>query len=123
MRMLRPHLASAPMFADRVERQRADGYRLLVAWRSTKAVALAGWRVQENLLRGRHLYVDDLVTCPEDRSHGLGARLLAALAEEGRTLSCTALVLDTAVENTDAQRFYARENLRHTGLHFSKSLA
>lgn len=119
---LRPHLASPEEFLSRVTRQVANGYRLLVAWQGDAAAALAGWRVQENLVYGRHLYVDDLVTRPESRGLRLGAQLLAALVMEGRGLGCAKLVLDTALHNTVAQHFYAREGLRHTALRFSVDL-
>jgi hypothetical protein len=61
MRELRPHLKNEADFVERVSRMRADGYRLLAAMDHGQAVALAGYRVQENLIYGRFLYVDDLV--------------------------------------------------------------
>ncbi len=123
MRLLRPHLPSAEVFMERVARQQTEGYRILVALPDGKVTALAGWRIQDNLVHGRHIYVDDLVTRPECRGQGWGAHLLAALGSEATRQGCTKLVLDTALGNADAQRFYRREGFRNTALKFAKDLA
>jgi ribosomal protein S18 acetylase RimI-like enzyme len=123
MRLLRPHLTSVEMFVAQLARQRLNGYRLLVVWDAEDAVALAGWRVQENFVYGLYLYVDDLVTRPDSRGQAFGGRLLAKLAEEGRALGCSRLVLDTATTNIAAQRFYTRQGLRNQSLGFSSSLS
>lgn len=122
MRELRPALAHEREFAARVARQREAGYRLLAAWRSMLAVALAGYRVQENLLHGRHIYVDDLVALASERSHGHGARLLQAVMDQGRTLGCGKLVLGANLANARAHRFYYRQGMLATGLGFTMTL-
>jgi GNAT superfamily N-acetyltransferase len=123
MVLLRPHLADADELVARVARQRGDGYRLLAAWRGGKPVALAGWRITENLVHGRFLYVDDLVAGEEERRRGLGARLLDAVAAEGRRAGCRRLVLDTAIDNFLGHRFYYRQGLLARALRFSRELA
>ncbi len=123
MAQLRPHLASAEEFVARVARQRAEGYRLLAAWRDGVAVALAGYRTEENLIHGRFLYVDDLVAAETERRQGLGARLLDAVAGEGRRLGCRRLVLDTALDNVLGHRFYYRQGLVARALRFSREIA
>ncbi len=123
MAQLRPHLASAEEFVARVARQRAEGYRLLAAWRDGVAVALAGYRTEENLIHGRFLYVDDLVTAETERRQRLGARLLDAVAGEGRRLGCRRLVLDTALDNVLGHRFYYRQGLVARALRFSREIA
>lgn len=62
MRQLRPHLADPADFTARVRRMAAQRYRLLGAWRGDEPLALAGYRLDENLIYGSFLYVDDLVT-------------------------------------------------------------
>ncbi|MGA3004683.1 MAG: hypothetical protein ABSE20_23490, partial [Acetobacteraceae bacterium] len=52
MHLLRPHLTSAEELGVRVRRQAEAGYRILAAWRDTEPVGLAGYRPQENLIRG-----------------------------------------------------------------------
>jgi GNAT superfamily N-acetyltransferase len=122
MRELRPHLVSAEEFGTRVRRQRKDSYRLLAAWDDGKAVGIAGWRVQENLIRGRFCYVDDLVVAEGFRSGGLGARLLDAVADEARGLGLSRLVLDTAIDNVLGQRFYFRYGMLPAGMRFGIAL-
>ena len=119
MRELRPHLTEAAAFLDRVRRQQGDGYHLLAAWDDGNPVGLAGWRVQENLLRGRFGYVDDLVVRADVRRSGLGARLLDAVAEAARALGLAQLVLDTGIDNVLGQRFYFRYGMLPGALRFA----
>ncbi|MGH7095109.1 MAG: GNAT family N-acetyltransferase, partial [Stellaceae bacterium] len=113
-------LASADELVARVRRQRDAGYRLLGVWRGAVPVALAGYRFEENLIHGRFVYVDDLVTAAEERGNGHGARLLDAVAAIGRDAGCGRLVLDTALDNVLAHRFYYRQGLLARALRFSR---
>jgi ribosomal protein S18 acetylase RimI-like enzyme len=103
MQPLRPHLHDEMDFADRISRMCAENYHLLAVWHGTKAIALAGYRFQENLLYGRFLYVDDLVVSPAHRREQWGARLLEELDSIARASDCRQLVLDTALSNAHAQ--------------------
>lgn len=123
MRQLRPHLGCEQEFIARWRRQTAAGYRLLALWREAKPVALAGFRVQDNLMHGPHFYVDDLVTDAASRGSGLGRILMDRLKAEGQALGCVKLVLDTALTNTLGHRFYYRQGLLATALRFSMVLA
>src|SRR5215472_9451918 len=88
LRELRPHLGDDADCLAQIRRQAEQGYRLLAVWRGETVVACAGYRVSESLIRGRFLYVDDLVTRAEERSRGHGERLLQALAEIARAEDC-----------------------------------
>ena len=122
MRELRPNLTDAVAFAEQVRRQAEQGYRVLSVLQGDEVTALAGYRVQENLLYGRFLYVDDLVTAAGARQHGLGAMLIDALRDEARKQGCANLVLDTGLGNSLAQRFYFRQGLLAFGMHFRQQL-
>jgi GNAT superfamily N-acetyltransferase len=122
MRQLRPHLASEREFVERWRRQAADGYRLLAVWEAGRPVALAGFRVSENLIYGRFFYVDDLVTDASHRGGGHGRLLMNRLKDEARALGCARLVLDTALANALGQRFYFREGLLPRALRFNIEL-
>jgi GNAT superfamily N-acetyltransferase len=122
MRELRPHLKDEAEFAARWQRQEKSGYRLVGLWRGPAPVALAGIRLQENLIHGLFLYIDDLVTTAAERSHGHGERLIAFAREEARRQGCNRLALDTALDNTLAHRFYYRTGLLATALRFSEPL-
>ena len=123
MAQLRPHLASEDEFVARWCRQAAAGYRLLALFDGPQVVALAGFRVQENLLYGRHLYVDDLVSDEALRGGGHGGRLMSRLKEEARGPGCGRLVLDTPLSNSLGHRFYFRNGLLATSLRFSIAIA
>jgi ribosomal protein S18 acetylase RimI-like enzyme len=123
MRELRPHLADVREFLSRVRRQFADGYRLLAAWQGSQPLGLAGYRVQENLIRGRFCYVDDLVVAASARRGAIGARLLDGVGTEARALGIDRLVLDTAIDNALGQRFYFRYGMLPTALRFAMPLA
>jgi GNAT superfamily N-acetyltransferase len=122
MRQLRPKLSSEREFIERWKRQAGNGYRLSALWVRAKPVALAGYRISENLYHGLHLYVDDLVTDGETRGQGHGAALLAHLKAEAKTCGCTRLVLDSGMANSLGHRFYYREGLLAEGLHFNLQL-
>ena len=119
MAQLRPHLASAEELVARVARQRETGYCILAAWCDGKPVALAGYRVQVNLIYGKFLYVDDLISEQTGRGRGYGAQLLDKLKTEGRALGCNKLVLDTGLDNFLAHRFYFRQGLLAQALRFN----
>src|SRR3954469_382525 len=81
---LRPHRGTAEPLAALADGQRPAVYRLAGSFEpgEDEAAAVAGFRVQENLAWGRHLYVDDLVTRADRRGRGHGAALMRWLAKE-----------------------------------------
>lgn len=121
MRALRPNL-SEHEFVARVKRQQQQGYRLARLYGPEGVLAVAGFRISENLAWGPFMYVDDLVTLPAARSRGHGARLLGWLRARARTEGCAQLHLDSGMQRTDAHRFYRREGMDATGLHFAERL-
>jgi ribosomal protein S18 acetylase RimI-like enzyme len=123
MRELRPHLSGADELCVRVRRQAQAGYRLLAAWRGKEVVGLAGYRPQENLIRGPFCYVDDLVVRDDLRRSGVGARLLAAVGVEAKARGMPHLVLDTDLSNVLGQRFYFRFGMLPVALRFAMRLS
>lgn len=120
LRELRPHLVEAE-FVTRIRRQASAGYRLVCAMKSTP-VAVAGFRVSENLAWGRFLYVDDWITLPQHRSQGIGGQMFVWLKAHGIQQGCTQLHLDSGLQRLDAHRFYLREWIEKTGFHFAAQL-
>ena len=122
MKELRPHLSDPATYAAQIARQRAQGYRLLAAWRDGAIVGLAGYRLQDNLIYGRFIYVDDLVVTASLHRGGLGEGLLQAARQQAVALHCKHFVLDTGLHMAPAQRFYFRQGLLAKGMHFVETL-
>ncbi|MEW6268921.1 MAG: GNAT family N-acetyltransferase [Thermodesulfobacteriota bacterium] len=117
MRELRPHVEEGE-FVARIRRQEQAGYRLAYLSAADGIVAVAGFRVGESLAWGRFLYVDDLVTLPARRSQGHGAKLLSWLRDEAARQGCQQMHLDSGIRRKDTHRFYEREGMSVTSLHF-----
>lgn len=122
MRELRPHLRSEEEFMERTGRAAGESYRILAAWDGGKVTALAGYRFQENLVYGKFLYVDDLVSAEYARGKRWGERLLKALDGVASQAGCVRLVLDTGLANALAQRFYFRQGLLTSSMRFGKAI-
>ena len=122
MRELRPHIAEG-QFLSRVRSQENAGYRLAYVHASNSVVAVAGFRIGENLAWGRFLYVDDLVTLSEHRSKGYGAKLLSWLKEQAAKEGCEQMHLDSGIQRKEAHRFYEREGMTMASFHFVEKIA
>ena len=109
-------------FVARVRRQERDGYKLAMLVDGSRVVALAGYRIGENLAWGKFLYVDDLVTDDAQRSAGHGAHLLEWLRVTAGEARCDELHLDSGVQRFDAHRFYLRHGMKIASHHFSQEL-
>lgn len=124
IRQLRKHLQSEDEFLERVQRQRqAHDYNLAcLIDNHGKVCSTAGFRVAENLSWGKFMYVDDMVTCDEERNKGYGGFLLEFLIGEARRRRCDNLQLDSAIHRFPAHRLYMSRGLAITSLHFSLAL-
>jgi GNAT superfamily N-acetyltransferase len=127
MRALRTDLEDGNDLVDRVNRiQRPEGYRMVAALPvgGGAAVAVAGFRVNNSLVDGRRLYVDDLSTLPDARRRGLAGRLMSWMRDEADRLGCVSLHLDSAVgpARTDAHRLYFNHGLAISAFHFETPL-
>ncbi|MDD2760217.1 MAG: GNAT family N-acetyltransferase [Methylomonas sp.] len=122
MSILRPHLSNAEAFVAQVQRQAQAGYRLSGFRRNRRWQGLIGFRLSENLMYGKFLYVDDLVVEPSSQNCGIGRNLIEYVRKYARTFDCANLVLDTGLYMPYAQRFYYRQGLLAKGMHFVESL-
>lgn len=108
IRELRPHLDYAE-FRKRLEGAQKGGYRLIGVPSENGFQAAMGYRIIEDFVHGRHLYVDDLIVTEEARSTGLGAQLLQLAEQLAREEKCEGLRLCTGIENERGKKFYERE--------------
>lgn len=117
MAQLRPHLERVA-FVETVRRQAEGGFVLAFVEIDGGIEAVAGFRLIDNLVGGRVLYVDDLVTHASARSRGHGKALLDWLAERARGAGCQFLELDSGVQRFDAHRFYFVNRMHISSYHF-----
>lgn len=126
MKELRTHRADEAEFVRLVDEvQRAEGYRLAGVFdREPHALAVAGFREVNNLVSGRHVYIDDLSTIPDHRRRGYAAALLVWLGGEAARLGCEQVQLDSAVgpARADAHRLYMANGFSIAAFHFSQQL-
>lgn len=121
MRELRPHLVEA-QFVDRVLQQYRQGFQLVYLEESGAVFSVVGFRVVDNLIWGRFMYVDDFVTAAAARQRGCGDVLFAWLIRRARQLGCGRLELDSGFTRHEAHRFYLRHGMVLNCHHFSLSL-
>lgn len=122
MKELRPNLTDAISFIRQAERQRNHGYCLSAAWCDGKVIGVIGYRLQENFLHGRHIFVDDLVVSEDFRDAGVGAQMLSAVRAYAREARCCHVVLETGLDKVLAQRFYFRQGMLPHAIGFSEGL-
>lgn len=123
MRELRPHLVDPASFVHRVRGQAAQGYVLVGAFSDEQCVGCIGYRLQDNLVHGHHVYVDDLVVASAHRRGRLGERLLDHARDVAVRAGCKKLLLDTPTANVLGQRFYYRFGMGFTAMRFSLDIA
>jgi GNAT superfamily N-acetyltransferase len=117
MVQLRPHLTQQ-MFAEAVARQKKSAYELAYVEDDGEVKGVAGFRIQEMLAFGLHVYVDDLVTDAEQRSRGYGGALLDWLVAYAKSHGCLEFHLDSGVHRFDAHRFYFQKRMHISSYHF-----
>lgn len=121
MRQLRPHLEEDE-YVRRVAAQRGGGYRLAVVEEDGIIRAAAGFRIQEQLVQGRHMYVDDLVTDESERSKGHGRALFDWLVALAKADGCVMFELDSGVHRFRAHAFYFEKRMHIAGYHFTMEI-
>lgn len=99
-----------------------QGYQMLGVWENNVLLGVAGYRCLESFVHGKFIYVDDLVVSVNTRGKGVGGRLLQHIIREAALMALNKVVLDTALHNSLAQRFYFRQEMLATGLHFTITL-
>ena len=117
MRQLRPHLEEST-FVERVRVAERTGFRLALHRADEQVVAVAGFRLIDQMKSGMVLYVDDLVTDSTSRSRGHGDALLHWLIAVAREQGCATFELDSGVQRHGAHRFYLRHRMRISAYHF-----
>ena len=106
------HPSSRPISAAELARHmggRRPDIEAVIAERAGRAVGMVLFFPWLSTWRGRlNLYIQDLYIEPAERGSGLGRRLLAAAAREGRARGCGALLLAVEISNEAAEQFHRR---------------
>lgn len=121
--VLRPKLQDINSFVEQVNQiQRKQGYRLFGIFEDgmNNAVAVCGFREEMNLVSGRHMHIDDLVTLPQYRRQGYGTRLLTEIQNIARQSGISQIHIDSNVggERTTAHRIYFQHGFEIGAYHF-----
>ena len=111
---------------SRVDAQREAGYRIVGAFDDgqDEAAAVIGFKVTENLVWGRYLYIEDVVTRAEGRGKGHAPALMEWVLDEGRREGCGQVHLNSGVGSArrGAHRFYFNSGMEISAHHFSMAL-
>lgn len=81
-----------------------------VATIDEKVVGMTLFYMAFSTWRGRMLYLDDFVVHDEYRSLGIGQMLFDATVQEAKDKGCTMMKWQVLDWNTEASRFYERNN-------------
>ena len=123
---LRPKAGPLDTLISRIDVQRADGYRIVGAFDDgeSEAAAVIGFKVTQNLVWGRYLYIEDVVTRAAGRGRGHAPALMEWVLDEARRAECGQVHLNSGVgpDRRGAHRFYFNSGLRISAHHFSMEL-
>ena len=108
MKQLRPHL-NFEVFSSSIKEQVNQLYELWVYELDSQRIGAMGMREYTDFVRGRHLYIDDLVVDEAHRSKKIGALLLHFAEEEMKKRKLPSLRLSCAIENVGGMKFYEKE--------------
>ena len=122
MKELRPHLSYDEFISIYQDLQKSDGYELVAFEKGEQILALMGYRFLSDFVRGRHLYIDDLVSTESSRSQGLGAKLLIYAEEIAKQNKCKVFRLCTGVENERGVKFYEKNNWTKRAYAYAKKI-
>lgn len=122
MQELRPHLTLESFFTIYDQAHSSDGYEIVGVEVDGKILAVMGYRFLTDYVRGKHVYIDDLVSTETARSQGLGAELLKFAEGIAQHNSCKALRLCTGIENERGVKFYDRNGWTKRAYAYTKKI-
>ncbi|MCC2678000.1 MAG: family N-acetyltransferase [Pseudobdellovibrio sp.] len=120
---LRPHITADDLKTIYEQARRADGFTFYGYYEGSRCVGLMGLRYLTDFVHKFHLYIDDLVVTKDQRSSGVGAKLLKFAEELAKEKNCSGLRLCTGIENEAGKRFYERENWNLRAIVYKKKIS
>ncbi len=119
---LRPSLTLSEYVLIYEEAHRTNGYEIVAIEENGKILSVMGYRVLYDFVRGKHIYIDDLVSTKEARSKGFGAELLFHAENVAKELNCKSLRLCTGLDNNRGMKFYERNGWIQRAIAYTKKL-
>jgi GNAT superfamily N-acetyltransferase len=110
-------------FVPLVRELMRGGYQLAYLQVEDLVVCVAGFRVQQNLVLDKHLYVDDLSTLEGWQSKGYGTQMMDWLRQYAIAQQCKVFHLDSGVQRYRAHKFYFMQNMSIVSYHFAEKLS
>ncbi|MBL7543948.1 MAG: GNAT family N-acetyltransferase [Bdellovibrionaceae bacterium] len=122
MKELRPHLEMESYLSIYQEAHRNDGYEIVAIEANGQVQAVMGYRLIADYVRGRHVYIDDLVVSETVRSKGLGGELLKYAEGVAKENNCDTLRLCTGIENDRGVKFYEKSGWTKRAFAYTKKI-
>ena len=119
---MRPHLNYEDFISIYEESHQSCGYEIVAIEEDGQILALMGYRNLSDFVRGKHIYIDDLVTSKNVRSKGLGSELLAYAENIAKNSGRKSLRLCTGIENELGIKFYERNGWNKRAFAYTKKL-
>lgn len=88
----------------------SEGYQMIALTDHRVIKAIAGFKIQTNFYKKKHLFLYDLVTESSDRSKGYGNAMMTYLEEIALKNQCVYIALESGLARLDAHRFYEDKN-------------
>lgn len=123
MKELRPHLNLKDFFTIYEKAHQMDGYEIIGIKEGPQIVAIMGYRTLYDYVRGKYIYIDDLVSSEKMRSKGYGARLLQYAEEAACEQGCATLRLCTGLDNEGGIKFYEKNGWVKRSFAYVKKLS
>ncbi|MBS1968821.1 MAG: GNAT family N-acetyltransferase [Bdellovibrionales bacterium] len=122
MKELRPHLNVQEYLEIYRHAHAMDGYEILAMEQKGEIIAVMGYRILYDFVRGRHLYIDDLVSTEKMRSQGLGGEMLKQAEVIAKDLHCKSMRLCAVLENDLGIKFYEKHHWTKRAYAFTKKV-
>lgn len=122
MKELRPHLSLEDYLSIYEHAHKNDGYEIVAIEEDNTVLALMGYRFLYDYVRGKHVYIDDLVSTEKARSMGLGAELLKYAEKVASENECNVLRLCTGIDNDRGVKFYEKNGWSKRAFAYTKKL-
>lgn len=119
---LRPHLNLQEFLDIYKNAHTKEAYDIIALELDGLIVGAMGYRITHDLVRGKHIYIDDLVITKNERSKRLAPELLQYAEKLAQDNGCKVLRLCAALENTRGMKFYESNGWSQRAVAYNKKV-